>query len=116
MTQTQAAETVASKLYAAETALDLALSEAAGLAALLPQARTQAYLSATTGQQAFDSVAACVSSLTEARARLVATHKSLAALARLRGLDALATGPMDKPEDDKTPPRGAIVSPANTSW
>lgn len=116
MTQTQAAEAIASKLYAAEAALDLALTEAAGLAALLPQARAQAYLSATTGQHAFEGVAGCVCSLTDARGRLVAAHKTLAALARQCGLDALAAGPLDKPEDAKTPPSGAIVSPANTSW
>ncbi|WP_162998049.1 MULTISPECIES: hypothetical protein [Brevundimonas] len=110
---TSAAEAVAVKLFAAEAALDLALTEAAGLAAMLPQARSAAYIAATTGQAAFDGVAGCVSALTEARARLVATHRSLAALARMRGLDALAAGPLDKPEDD-TPPRPSHLSHSRT--
>ena len=102
-----AAETVAAKLFAAEAALDAALVEAAGLAAILPQARAASYIAATTGQAAFDGVAGCVMALTDARARLVATHRALAAVARARGLDALAAGPLDKPEDEGPPTTGS---------
>lgn len=96
--------TVAARLYAAERAVDAALAETAGLMVLLPQARTQANLSATTGQNAFDDVAAAIGALTNARARLVGAHGGLAALARRMGLDSLAVGPLDKPED--APPHG----------
>ncbi len=108
---TSTAEAVAAKLFAAEAALDAALTEAAGLAAMLPQARATIYVAATTGQSAFEGVAGCVSSLTEARARLVATHRTLAAVARMRGLDTLAAGPMDKPEDETPPATGHLSHP-----
>lgn len=103
MTRDIVGTAVAGRLYAAETAIDLALGEAAALMALLPTARADAHLSAVTGQQAFHGAAASIQSLTQARAHIVDTHNSLAALARKLGLDTLAVGPIDKPED--APPR-----------
>lgn len=102
-------EGVAARLFAAEAAIDSALKEAAGLLALLPEARAQAYLSAVSGQRAFTGAAGAVSALTEARARLVDTHGVLAALARKMGLDTLAVGPLDKPDDE--PPIGGGPKP-----
>ena len=104
MTTQSIGEALAGRLFAAETAIDTALAETATLAAMLPAARAGAYLSAVTGQRAFDRAAASISALAEARSHLVATHNTLAALARRLGLEALAVGPMDKPED--TPPIG----------
>ncbi|HRO33015.1 MAG TPA: hypothetical protein PLQ03_06340 [Brevundimonas sp.] len=113
MTRQDIGQALASRLYAAEAAIDAALAETAGLAAMLPAARAQAYLSAVTGQKAFDGAAASISALAEARSHLVQTHNTLSALARKLGLDALAIGPVDKPDDD--PPRGkGGVSPENT--
>lgn len=97
-------EALAARLYAAEAAIDQALSETAFLAAALPSARADAYLSAVTGQRAFDGAAASISALAEARSHLVQTHTTLAALARKLGLDTLAVGPLDKPGDQ--PPLG----------
>jgi len=97
-------ETLSARLFAAESAIDRALVETATLAALLPTARSEALLSAVTGQKAFDGAAASISALSEARAQLVGTHRTLAALARKLGLDTLAIGPLDKPDD--TPPIG----------
>ncbi|CAN5271102.1 hypothetical protein BH10PSE1_BH10PSE1_15100 [soil metagenome] len=102
-------QTLAERLFAAEAAIDLALAEAAGLIALLPTARTEAYLSAVTGQRAFDGAAASISALTQARSHMVATHNTLSALARKLGLETLAMGPLDKPED--TPANGGRVEP-----
>lgn len=104
MTKQAIGETLAGRLFSAEAAIDAALTETASLAAMLPAARAGAYLSAVTGQRAFDGAAASISALAEARSHLVATHNTLAALARKLGLDALAVGPMDKPDD--TPPVG----------
>ncbi|HWQ87741.1 hypothetical protein [Brevundimonas sp.] len=104
MTRQSIGETLAVRLYAAETAIDLALAETATLAAMLPSARADAYLSAVTGQRAFDGAAGAVSALSAARSHMVQTHTALAALARKLGLDALAVGPIDKPGD--TPPIG----------
>lgn len=104
MSKVQVGETLAARLFAAEAAVDAAIVATAGLAAQLPIARTEAMLSAVTGQRAFDGAAGAVSSLVQARAQLVQTHKTLAALARSLKLDHLAVGPIDKPEDD--PPIG----------
>lgn len=104
MTRQSIGETLAARLYSAETAIDLALMETAMLAAMLPTARGDAYLSAVTGQRAFDGVAGALSALSAARSQMVQTHTALAALARKLGLDALAVGPVDKPGD--TPPVG----------
>lgn len=91
---------LAAKLYEAETAIDAALAHTASLAAMLPTARADAYLSAVAGQKVFTGAAASISALTDARAALVDTHGALTALARKLGLDTLATGPIDKPEDE----------------
>lgn len=111
MTRQDIGESLAGRLFAAESAIDAALAETATLAAMLPAARAQAYLSAVSGQRAFDGAAASISALAEARSHLVQTHNTLAALARKLGLDALASGPVDKPDD--LPPRtGGGVAPA----
>ena len=104
MTHQSIGEALSGQLFAAESAIDAALTATATLAAMLPAARTEAYLSAVTGQRAFDGAAASISALAQARSHLVTTHTTLAALARKLGLDVLAVGPMDKPED--TPPIG----------
>ena len=104
MTRESISGAVAARLHAAEAAIDLALSETAHLAAPLPAARSQAYLSAVTGQKAFDGAAASIMALAEARSRIVDTHNALAAVARKMGLDVAAVGILDKPED--TPPVG----------
>jgi hypothetical protein len=104
MSRQSIGERLAARLYAAETAIDVALMETATLAAMLPTARAEARLSAVTGQRAFDGVAGAISALSAARSQMGQTHAALAALARKLGLDALAVGPVDKPGD--TPPIG----------
>ena len=104
MSRQSIGEALAARLYAAEAAIDQAMAETAALAAALPRARSEAWLSAVTGQRAFSGAAATISALAEARGHLVQTHNTLAALARKLGLEALAVGPVDKPGD--TPPVG----------
>lgn len=104
MTRKAVGEALSARLYSAETAIDQALAETAHLAAMLPTARAEAYLSAVTGQKAFDGAAAAIGALAQARSHLVDTHNTLAALARRLGLEPLAVGPVDKPED--RPPVG----------
>lgn len=82
MTRDTVGEALCARLPAAETAIDAALIETAHLAAMLPAARAQAYLSAVTGQKAFDGAAASLTALTEARPHSVGAHNTLAALAR----------------------------------
>ena len=109
MTRQSIGEALAARLYTAEAAIDRAMAETAALAAALPDARAEAWLSAVTGQRAFTGAAATISALAEARGHLVQTHNTLAALARKLGLEALAVGPIDKPGD--TPPVGGGVCP-----
>jgi len=106
-------EQIAARLYCAETAIDRALVETANLAAQLPTARADAYLSATTGQKAFDGVAGAISALTIARQNMVQTHATLGALARSLGLDILAVGPLDKPGDSPLVGNGVSSEPEN---
>lgn len=106
-------ETLAARLYAAETAIDRALAETAALTAALPAARADAWLSAVTGQKAFSGAAASISALTEARGHLIETHNTLAAVARTLGLDTLAAGIVDKPGD--TPPNGGVCPEGDTA-
>ncbi len=104
MTRLAVGEALAARLYAAETAIDQALIETATLAAALPAARAEAWLSAVTGQRAFSGTAATISALADARAHIIQTHNTLTALARKLGLETLAVGPVDKPGDG--PPIG----------
>ncbi len=108
MTRQTVGETLAARLYAAEAAIDAALFETASFATMLPQARAEAMLSATAGQAVFEGAAASISALTEARARIVDSHNALAVLARKLGLDVLAVGPVDKPED-RPPVTGGVT-------
>lgn len=104
MSRLSVGENLATRLYAAETAIDHALIATATFAAALPAARADAWLSAVTGQGAFEGSAAAITALAQARAHIIKTHTTLAALARKLGLEALAAGPVDKPGD--TPPIG----------
>ena len=110
MTAQTIGETLSIRLHAAEAAIDAALVESSCLMALLPRARAEACLSAVTGQRAFDGTAASIVALTEARSHMVGAHNTLAALARRLGLETLAIGPLDKPED--TPPNGGGIAAA----
>lgn len=108
MNRDEVGQSLALRLYAAEAAIDAALTETARLAASLPEARAQAYLSAVTGQKVFEDTAQTVVALSEARGHIVRTHGRLSALARTLGLDDLAVGPVDKPEDE--PPIGGGIT------
>jgi hypothetical protein len=71
------AQQVADRLFAVESAIDLALTRAAELNAAMPQARTDARLPAMIGQTALDRATEAFTALVEARRRIIATHESL---------------------------------------
>jgi len=71
------AQKVADRLFAAENAIDIALTRAAELTAAMPQARAEARLPAMVGQSALDRAAEAFSALVEARRRIVETHAHL---------------------------------------
>ena len=112
MTRLDVGEALAARLYATEAAIDQALASAASLAAALPAARVDAWLSATAGQRAFTGAAATISALADASAHIVQTHHTLAALARRLGLNDLAVGPLDKPGDGEPIGGGGGDGPA----
>lgn len=85
-------KTVAHKLFALEDAIDKALADAAQFTGSLPEARTQLKLSAVVGQDVFDSAAATIASLNEARRNVVEMHARLDAVKTSMGMRTVAFG------------------------
>jgi hypothetical protein len=108
MARALAGRQVAVALEKAEAALDQAVADVAGLAALLPGARLRAELTAVTGQKVFEGASETLSLVAQARGRLVETHRRLDALNKALG-SQVATGPTDKPEEDRPRDGGGIV-------
>ena len=94
-----AAERLATRLFATEKAVDEAIRRMADLTGYMPTARTDAKLSAVFGQEAISQAAATLSALVGARGQLVATHNRLAETRDQIGLQAMAMG-----SDDMKPP------------
>jgi glutamine phosphoribosylpyrophosphate amidotransferase len=94
-----AAENLASRLFATEKAVDEAIRKMADLAGYMPTARMDANLSAVVGQDAISRAAETLSALVGARGHLVATHNRLADTRDQIGLRAMAMG-----SDDMKPP------------
>ncbi len=86
------AQKVADRLFAVESAIDIALTRAAELNAAMPQARAEARLPAMVGQAALDRAAEAFTALVEARRRIVATHESLDAARLQIGLREVDAG------------------------
>lgn len=89
---------VAGRLHAAETTLDVAMTEARLLIDLLPNEPAEAKTAASA------SIRALGRGLGRASLRLGRVHAALADIARRIGLEEATVGPLDKPED--TPPIG----------
>ena len=73
----QAAQKVADRLFAVEKAIDVAVRGAAELNAAMPEARSEARLSAVIGQEALDQAAEAFALLVQARRAMVETHHKL---------------------------------------
>lgn len=92
------ARQVADQLFAAETAIDTALTKTAALAGLMPSVREDARLSALVGQSALERAIEAISALGEARRKIVETHKQLSITQKQMGLGPLNFGGwVDKP-------------------
>ena len=92
------ADQVAEGLFAAEAAIDSALTKTAALAGIMPAVRADARLSALVGQAAVERASDTFAALTMARRSIVETHKELAIVQRQMGLGAVAYGGnQDKP-------------------
>lgn len=73
----EVAHTLASRLYAAEEAIDSAVQAAADLASFLPIAGRSVGASVFLGQDAMEEASAGIATLCKARRHLVATHAAL---------------------------------------
>lgn len=87
-----AAENLATRLFATEQAIDEAICKMAELTGYMPVARTHANLSAVVGQDAIKQAAETLSALVGARGQLVATHHRLAETRDKIGLQTTAVG------------------------
>lgn len=81
-----AAQDVAAKLFALESAIDEALVHAGQLTAAVPAARQRARLSAVVGQDAIALTGQSLAALHEARAKIVAAHHAFAEVQEQVGL------------------------------
>jgi len=97
------AQRVADRLFAAESAIDLALTRAAELNAAMPEARCEGRLPAAIGQDALDRAAGAFAALVEARRRMVEAHQSLDAARAQIGLKEVAAGDL-LPKPAPAPP------------
>ena len=102
------AHQVADQLFAAEAAIDSALSAVAALTAMLPTARIDANLSAVVGQNVIDRTTETIAALAQARRGIVETHRELHDVQHQIGLGAIALGGVDKPEEDVARPGGRL--------
>lgn len=99
---------VADQLFAAELAIDRALSETARLTTMLSEGRVEAGLSAVIGQSVMDRTCASIVMLSNGRRELVEAHGHLADVKNQIGLRTVAIGGMDKPEENAPPPTGEL--------
>lgn len=96
------ARTMATHLFATEEAIDAALREAAGLAGFMPVARQQARVSAAVGQNAIEHIIGTMTMLSEARRRIVETHRDFSETQAQAGIPARNFGGfVDKPRHDR---------------
>lgn len=104
---------VASKLHAAEEAIDNAIMKLAALNGELPAARLEAGLSATVCQGAFDSSAQALVALVQCRKQTIEAHAALYNTQRDMGLAAHAMGDGWKIfQADESPPLTLVQSEA----
>jgi hypothetical protein len=87
---------VANKLFATESAIDLALAEASQFVGELVQARQALGASAVVGNDALVKATAAIAALTEARSSIVASHNELATAKLRMGIRTKLAGIGDK--------------------
>lgn len=100
MDKLEVMRTVVDDLYATERAIDDAIAQSTDFVATMIQARRDVNLSAVVGAEAQSKMMEAVAALGVARNAVVAAHADLAKVQRLVGLGHVATGPVDKPEED----------------
>jgi hypothetical protein len=96
-----AAEQIATALWDAEDAIDMALTKTADFTGKIPALRRQAGASALVGQEAMERASQAVLALAEARRALVEAHKELTIAKQQVGLGAVT---MTDPGGGQKPP------------
>lgn len=86
------AQELANRLFAAEEAIDAAITAMADLSGYMPIARCEANISAVVGNSALESAAETFSSLVRARRGIVDTHHHLAEARDQIGLRTVGLG------------------------
>lgn len=102
------AQSVATHLFAAEEAINLAASRIAELNAVMPMASIEARIAPEIGQDALESGIDALSHIAKARERIVVTHKRLKTASDEIGLATVSFGDSAKPPS----PSGLDVEPA----
>lgn len=97
-----AAQQVNDQLIITERAIDIAIAEAANLAACMPRARVEANLAAEVGHEAIERSAEAVSALIAARRQIVAAHQELYAVQGRIGLATYAIGGLENKAPQST--------------
>jgi hypothetical protein len=117
MRRRELAAEVAKDLWAAEAAIDEALSRTAALMGRLPKFRIEARISAVVGQGAFDRASETIAMLTSARRQIVETHHELHKSQLELRIPTSAIGPGDTKPDTTGTGTGfiQIVSPARAA-
>ena len=109
MDKLEVMRTVVDDLYATERSIDDAIAQSTDFIATLIQSRRDVNLSAVVGAEAQSKMMEAVAGLAAARNAVVAAHADLAKVQRLVGLGHVATGPVDKPEEElPREPRGRV--------
>ncbi len=98
------AQKLANKLFATETAVDAAMAQAMNLLAGMAEARTEAGVSATVGNEATAKVAEAIAILSQARTAIVAAHDEMADVKLRMGIRTKMIGVFDKPPTNYAAP------------
>ena len=108
----EAVERVTESLFAAECAIDDAVTRTAALAGLIPVVRQEAELAACVGQEAMERAIETLKVLGEARRLIVQTHEDLAATQRRIGVRTTSTGGWNGKDEEPVGLRLATVEAA----
>lgn len=100
------AQKLANKLFATEAAVDAAMEEAMKLLTGMAEARKEAGMAATVGNEATAKVAEAINTLAQARTQIVEAHKELAELKLRAGIRTKLIGIFDKPPEGTPLPTG----------
>ncbi|MDH7639220.1 hypothetical protein [Sphingomonas oryzagri] len=102
------ATSVATRLFAAEQAINVAATRIAELNAVMPMASIEARIAPEIGQDAFESSIDALSLVARAREQIVVTHRRLRTAGDEMGLQTVSFG------DSAKPPSAQAAAPSPT--